>query len=205
MSEEPARYTLCLASHSRSPPLHPAPWLKFDLRSVPNPSRSLRQTNTGKHWALRKELLKDPVFQSELDRAQTAIAAAMADFELSRKDSVAQRNRTPEEAGHLAQEDSQDLEGVEQANPGPEDVLRVSCFCEMGKHRSPAFVESLAAAGGWPENWDVKVIHRELDGPDDTEGLIGKNRRNGPAKKRRWKRSARFPSEVHEHNGIWKE
>jgi hypothetical protein len=40
--------------------------------------------------------------------------------------------------------------------------LRVGCFCELGRHRSVAFVEELARRK-WPSEWEVEVCHRDVD------------------------------------------
>jgi hypothetical protein len=41
-------------------------------------------------------------------------------------------------------------------------VLRVGVFCEMGRHRSVAFVEELSRRK-WPREWVVEVVHRDVD------------------------------------------
>lgn len=203
MSSEPfppesSLFLLCLVSHSKTPPLHPKPALKFDLRSVPNPSRAIRQTSTGKHWALRKELLKDPVFQAELVRAQDTIREAIATFDVSRSptDSIDRSVDTDK-----AIEESQDPKEKEETSTSA-NVLLVSCFCDMGKHRSPAFVEALAETGKWPRHWHIKTIHRELDAIADTQEFIAVPRRDRKSRKQKQKRSSRFPVEEDEHNGF---
>jgi RNase adaptor protein for sRNA GlmZ degradation len=40
--------------------------------------------------------------------------------------------------------------------------LRVGCFCELGRHRSVAFVEELAHRK-WPSDWEVEICHRDVD------------------------------------------
>jgi RNase adaptor protein for sRNA GlmZ degradation len=40
--------------------------------------------------------------------------------------------------------------------------LRVGCFCELGRHRSVAFVEELARRK-WPSEWEVEINHRDVD------------------------------------------
>ncbi|KAF4537933.1 hypothetical protein BFW01_g6444 [Lasiodiplodia theobromae] len=187
------RYTLCLVSHSRTPPLHPEPRLKFDLRSVPNPSRALRQSMTGKHRALQKELLQDSVFCSELDRAHGIIKSAMAEFELHRRQPP--KNNPEEEITEPPTHDDE-----EQS-----DVLLVGCFCAKGKHRSPAFVESLMATGEWPDTWDVKAIHRELEDVDSNQALISKNKKSRKPRDRTAKRSAHFHSTEQEQEGLWED
>lgn len=38
----------------------------------------------------------------------------------------------------------------------------VGCFCELGRHRSVAFVEELARRK-WPSEWEVEICHRDVD------------------------------------------
>lgn len=40
-------------------------------------------------------------------------------------------------------------------------ILRISSFCVAGHHRSVAFAEELARLR-WPEDWEVRVHHRDL-------------------------------------------
>ena len=40
--------------------------------------------------------------------------------------------------------------------------LRVGCFCELGRHRSVAFVEELSRRK-WPSEWRVEICHRDVD------------------------------------------
>ncbi|EKG12964.1 hypothetical protein MPH_09882 [Macrophomina phaseolina MS6] len=181
MSSEPL--LLCLVSHARSPPLHPKPALKFDLRSVPNPSRALRKSMTGKHATLRKELEKDPLFQAELGRARTTIKEAMAGFEADQQ-SAATGHSHPQAPGE---------DGERRAN-----VFLVGCFCEAGKHRSPAFVESLAATGEWPQNCHIRIAHRELDEIADLQALIATSHSHREVRKQRQRKSARFPAQEDE-------
>lgn len=44
----------------------------------------------------------------------------------------------------------------------PVAELIVGCFCELGKHRSVAFVEELARKP-WPNEWDVEICHRDVE------------------------------------------
>jgi hypothetical protein len=43
----------------------------------------------------------------------------------------------------------------------PPKVLRVGVCCELGRHRSVAFVEELAKRQ-WPAEWAVEVVHRDV-------------------------------------------
>ena len=61
-----------------------------------------------------------------------------------------------------------------EADSKSKNKLRVGIFCEMGKHRSVAFVEELGRMTR-KEGWKIEVLHRD----------IGKNRRDGKRKKTR--------------------
>ena len=50
---------------------------------------------------------------------------------------------------------------VEESNGGSKE-LRVGCFCELGRHRSVAFVEELSRRK-WPSEWEVEIYHRDVD------------------------------------------
>lgn len=45
---------------------------------------------------------------------------------------------------------------------GRSSELRVGGFCELGRHRSVAFVEELSRRK-WPIEWEVEVCHRDVD------------------------------------------
>lgn len=45
---------------------------------------------------------------------------------------------------------------------GQTTELYVGCFCELGRHRSVAFVEELARKK-WPSDWGVEISHRDVD------------------------------------------
>ena len=53
----------------------------------------------------------------------------------------------------------------DERNPAedqPPIMLRVGVFCEMGRHRSVAFAEELSRRK-WPREWEVEVVHRDVD------------------------------------------
>ncbi|KAF2173844.1 hypothetical protein M409DRAFT_48762 [Zasmidium cellare ATCC 36951] len=63
--------------------------------------------------------------------------------------------------------------GESESESDSSRLLRISCFCERGRHRSVAFAEELGRMA-WPRGWDVLVRHRDVDGQGG-----GKKRRNG--------------------------
>ncbi len=56
-------------------------------------------------------------------------------------------------------------------------ILRISCFCALGHHRSVAFVHTLAQSSSWPRDWEIQVVHRDVDKKRSSEG--GKRSREG--------------------------
>jgi hypothetical protein len=96
---------------------------------------------------------------------------------------VAEKQETSEEVEKTAvegEEEAQDPEqsedpaAVEPSDAGdldkadepqvpvkPPKVLRVGVCCELGRHRSVAFIEELARRQ-WPAEWAVEVVHRDV-------------------------------------------
>ncbi|KAK4498182.1 hypothetical protein PRZ48_010839 [Zasmidium cellare] len=67
-------------------------------------------------------------------------------------------------------------------------LLRISCFCERGRHRSVAFAEELGRMA-WPRGWGVLVQHRDVDGQGGGRKRNGRSGRDG---KRGGKRGLAF-------------
>lgn len=73
-------YTLVLVSHSHSPPLVPAPQLKFDLRKITNPPKHIRDAYDGRSKRLREHMLANDDFVALVETAQASIAEEMMSF-----------------------------------------------------------------------------------------------------------------------------
>ncbi|RFU35112.1 hypothetical protein B7463_g1246, partial [Scytalidium lignicola] len=149
--------TLVLISHSHSPPLLPPPQLKFDLRSLPNPPKHIRDAYTGVSSRLQEWLKNDPRFISKRDSIRHEIEGIMArDMDMhtqlkSGDDDLTDKNNATSKTPNTK---------PSELSPPTEPEVRVGIFCAMGKHRSVAMVEELAAMT-WP-GWQLKVIHRDL-------------------------------------------
>lgn len=133
---------LLLTSHAYTPPLRPAPHLRYDLRAVQNPPKALRDAGyTGQSKRLREHLRGNADFIALLEKAEGEIRTALEPWTLAREEVV----------------------GDESAKEGGEgeEVFSVGVFCARGRHRSVAFVEELTAVK-WPGEWQVRVVHREL-------------------------------------------
>lgn len=77
-NDYPARlYILTLVSHSHSPPLNPAPQLKFDLRKITNPPKLIRDSCDGRSKRLREHMLANDDFVALVETAQASIAEEM--------------------------------------------------------------------------------------------------------------------------------
>lgn len=182
-------YRLILYSHGRSPPLFPAPDLKYDLRSIPNPPKALREVSDGRSKRLREHLLSEPKFMEKLRDVEADIRRAMEE----KAEGWELENIESEHTGenHGKNEDDQHQEDTKRRNPkdmeqndedeetsGDDDeddeqddsktelentiLLRVGCNCALGHHRSVAFVHELSQLP-WPKEWHVEVIHRDLE------------------------------------------
>ncbi|KAF2499444.1 hypothetical protein BU16DRAFT_614872 [Lophium mytilinum] len=155
---------LIIYSHGRTPPLNPPPDFKFDLRTIPNPPKSVRDAHDGRSKRLRAHLLGDARFTRKLEEVKGEIESAMQ----GKIDAVSnapieaeeEEEEEEEEANDDDDGDSINVESLDEDPDGP--VLRVGCNCALGHHRSVAFVEELARQE-WPGDWRVQVVHRDVD------------------------------------------
>ncbi|KUJ12279.1 uncharacterized protein LY89DRAFT_721940 [Mollisia scopiformis] len=170
---------LILISHAHSPPLNPAPQLRFDLRNLPNPPKRIRDAHVGTSKRLQEWMEADPAFLARLEEIREEIREAMdglirrhekkevlrvdVDEEPKEKDRGYEHDEGPvvngdsqkkteeDESGYRRVYNEQDFSGLE---------LRVGIVCAMGRHRSVAMVEELSRVS-WP-GWDVEVEHRDV-------------------------------------------
>ena len=176
---------LNLTTHAHSPPLRPAPQLKYDLRTVPNPPKAIRDAYTGVSKRLRDHMLEHEDFVELLERAEAEIGAQMenlveiwrGDNETSRR---GERNEQLEKNDHdngkennrdhnigaerraYEHEPEYDREIIEAVTDDQMVViLTVGIFCARGQHRSVAFAEELSRKG-WPKKWAIRLEHRDL-------------------------------------------
>jgi RNase adaptor protein for sRNA GlmZ degradation len=140
---------LLLTSHAHSPPLQPSAQLKYDLRSIENPPKALRDSHTGLSKRLREHLQSHQDFTDLFDRAEADIRTAVAGLN---SDAV--------------------------TASGEATTLSVAAFCARGHHRSVAFVEELAARA-WPSGWEVRVVHRDLQSGRSRQGKQKRGKTDG--------------------------
>ncbi|KAM7183871.1 hypothetical protein V8F33_013322 [Rhypophila sp. PSN 637] len=79
-------------------------------------------------------------------------------------------------AVHLAEgqttnedKDDDDDDDYETDLEGYNVTLSVAAFCARGHHRSVAFIEELAIRK-WPREWEVRVIHHDLNRAKSAHG-----------------------------------
>jgi hypothetical protein len=197
VAEAPVVPLLILTSYSHVPPLTPAPRLKYNLRSTPDPPKSIRDAHTGISKKLRDHMLHQDSFVDLLDKAEKDILHKMPVVEkeykecltptspiLERRRTWSQQKYSDDEEDEVGDEDDED--GEAEDNEDDEDAvkerptLRVGVFCERGQHRSVAFVEELAVRD-WPKAWEVKIMHRDL-GKKKGAGNKGRNGRKPPVR-----------------------
>ncbi|KAI8959041.1 hypothetical protein F5Y11DRAFT_350890 [Daldinia sp. FL1419] len=82
---------LYITSHDQDTILSPPPDLLFDLRSVPNPPKAMRETHTGQSHQVHDSLMQEPTFRELLERAKTEIHGAMQAAEEMQEDETAVR------------------------------------------------------------------------------------------------------------------
>lgn len=191
---------LQIFSYAHSPPLTPAPHLKYDLRKISNPPREMRQSYDGRSRRLKEFMSHDEDFVRMRDRAEREImdlASRLSPQQGGEADSPIGASIPVEAVAadkcEVAGEDlidtddetdaSDEMDAEEETAPqGP--VMRVGCFCAVGRHRSVAFAEGLAALR-WPPEWIVQIVHRDVD----KSRLVKKTGRNGKERKGdRWRR-----------------
>jgi RNase adaptor protein for sRNA GlmZ degradation len=141
LSTMPSQIHLTIISYAhRNGPLNPTPYLIFDIRSLPNPPRNLRQSSTGLSKRLRDEFFSDELVRGKFEACQEQLETLL-------------RERTSIAMGKIENTDKSDMLS---------DGLTVGVCCEMGKHRSVAFVEELGRID-WGNHVLVDVYHRDVE------------------------------------------
>lgn len=179
---------LFLISHGHSPPLKPAPELKFDVRSLPNPPKHIRDAHNGTSKRLQEWMQTDAKFLARRDEIKVEIEAAMRGLTAAHEKrdilqlrpqhggrinedgrpsaGMGQHVEAEEENDEGSENDEEGLSSDQESFGGDDDsrdqtnTLRVGIYCAMGKHRSVAMVEELARLS-WP-GWCVVVEHRDI-------------------------------------------
>jgi hypothetical protein len=174
---------LVLISSGHSPPLNPAPQLRFDVRSLPNPPKHIRDAYTGTSKRLQEWLRQDSQFLARRDTIRSEIEAVMtAALDKHKKQHVLKLPSEDEvevdQSKNRSSDENEDEDGAEEAtddddesatndsddellsSSGDQVILRAGISCAMGRHRSVAMVEELARMT-WP-GWEVKVLHRDV-------------------------------------------
>ncbi|KAH8684752.1 hypothetical protein BGZ60DRAFT_172691 [Tricladium varicosporioides] len=171
---------LILISHGHSPPLNPTPDLKFDVRSLPNPPKHIRDAHNGTSKRLQEWLLRDSDFIAQRDMIMAKILAALQEAERGRAlkkregllesdaDAFPLREECPRFYADLDRVEEREKGGPLEANPESSGSsshtdnieITVGVNCAMGRHRSVAMAEILAGED-W-RGWEVRVEHRDI-------------------------------------------
>jgi RNase adaptor protein for sRNA GlmZ degradation len=123
----------------KGPPLDFEPDVHINARRLINPPSELRKAFDGRCEGLRKNLRADPAFNELLTEAQPRI------FDAEQKRRALIIN---------AQDHT--VRMIE---------VNVAVACVRGRHRSTAVAEELAKLPAWPEHYEVRVHHRDVDTP----------------------------------------
>lgn len=123
----------------KGPPLDFEPDVHINARRLINPPSELRKAFDGRCEGLRRNLRADPAFHELLAEAQPQI------FEAE------QKRRTT-----IINAEDHTVRMV---------PVNVAVACVRGRHRSTAVAEELAKLPVWPEHYEVKVYHRDVDTP----------------------------------------
>ena len=123
----------------RGPPLDFEPDVHINARRLINPPSELRKAFDGRCEGLRKNLRADPAFHELLAEAQPRI------FQAEEK-----------RRALIINAEDHTVRMVE---------VRVAVACVRGRHRSAAIAEELAKLLVWPEHYEVRVYHRDVDTP----------------------------------------
>ncbi|KAH8910189.1 hypothetical protein BR93DRAFT_463085 [Coniochaeta sp. PMI_546] len=191
--QPPPQPLLIIISHARTNPLRSPPNLKYDVRSVSNPPKQIRDKYTGVDKRLREHMLSHGDFVALLDRAETEIKALirkltdgdpaggilpLREWKPPRPTPSWAVKKVEEEEEEGDEEDGEDGAEEEELDDEERPTLKVGVFCVRGRHRSVAFAEELGQRS-WPKEWEVKVVHRDL-GRSRKESIGGRkfNRRD---------------------------
>jgi RNase adaptor protein for sRNA GlmZ degradation len=123
----------------KGPPLDFEPDVHINARRLINPPSELRKAFDGRCEGLRKNLRADPAFNELLTEAQPRIYEA----EEKRRALI--------------------INAVDHTVRMVE--VNVAVGCVRGRHRSTAVAEELAKLPAWPEHYEVRVHHRDIDTP----------------------------------------
>lgn len=184
---------LLIVSHARSPPLHPPGDLKYDLRSIPNPPKHIRDAYNGTSKRLREWMLAEPEFVALVEKAVGEIEERMnaveAQSAAEESPATKESETEEEEEADLPERDSESIDSDDEVDGDENDDdddeaeitnlpdLTVDVSCERGRHRSVAFAEELAARR-W-RDWNVQVIHRDVNTKRKQDGKHKQKRRGG--------------------------
>ncbi|KAG6815990.1 hypothetical protein H0H87_009630 [Tephrocybe sp. NHM501043] len=171
------RLTLTSFSHRRGPlrgALTPTAGLSFDIRTLPNPPKRVRDVYVGTDKPMRTAFLEGVGVRERVDAIRRAVRVVLdqqgpeeakevemheadADADEGKGDGARDQEGEDQEDGDESEEDS-------DAEAEPQTHVKVGICCEVGRHRSVACVEELSRME-WPGGWEIEVVHRDLTRP----------------------------------------
>ena len=111
---------------------------------------------------------KEEQEKAEADKAIAAAAAPAEPVEVPLPESAPQsaveqeeRSTTPTADHAQSEADAEEDEKKDKLTLHKPMNLRVGVSCEMGRHRSVAFIEELSRRK-WPVEWAVEIVHRDV-------------------------------------------
>lgn len=155
---------LVFISHTRSPPLNPAPHLEYDVRNLPLPPKRLEDwyKHTRVKGIVVDWMVSEPEFVKRRDKIREEILEGMVKLGLG----LDENENKIEEKEDEAESGDDGKEELTRTSSGFDDKendifeYRVGVSCATARQRSVAMVEELALMS-WP-GWEVKVQHRDV-------------------------------------------
>ena len=134
------KVVLIITSYAlKEAPLDFKPDVHLNARRLINPPIELRKAFDGRSETLRKNIRADPAFQKLIDEAKPQVFEAEKTIRAL-----------------ILDEEHHSTQIIE---------IKVAVACVRGRHRSVAVAEELAQLTVWPEHYDVRVHHRDVDTP----------------------------------------
>lgn len=150
----------------------------FDVRTLPNPPKHVRTSQSGLFKPLQEWLFSEPEVVEKADEIIRRIESLLQEAE---KEDGVEDDGQPEEGGDQnygqkskneqnsitdvsdTDEDDEDEEDEEEEDEDDESEvdIDIGICCELGRHRSVAVVETLGRRK-WPKGWRVVVDHRDV-------------------------------------------
>ncbi|KAG6915723.1 hypothetical protein DXG01_010244 [Tephrocybe rancida] len=155
-------------SHRRGPllpPLVPTPGLAFDIRTLPNPPKRVRDVYVGTDKPMRKAFMEGEGVRERVEGIWRAVRVVLEQTPNTAAGGDVPMGDATKEPEHDPDSDSEEEEEEDEEEEMEKRIrVCVGICCEVGRHRSVACVEELARMV-WPQGWEIEVVHRDLTRP----------------------------------------